>query len=130
MEGSGSESDPAGRLYVRHSEMRYLRYRNMTRPDLSRLPKWLGDKYFLTAAFFVAWMLFFDHNDLILQWKRSRELETLKDARDHYTGQIVETRKQLEEMRSSPIAVERIAREKYLMKKDGEEVFVITPGDR
>ncbi len=102
----------------------------MPMSPLSRIPKWLGDKYLLTAAAFAVWMLFFDHNDVSLQWKRSRELKTLKEARDHYTGQIVETRRQLEEMRSSPIAVERLAREKYLMKKDGEELFVVSPGDR
>ena len=102
----------------------------MTRPVFPRLPVWLTDKYLLSVAFFVVWMLFFDHNDLVLQWKRSRELKTLKEARDHYTGQIVETRRQLEEMRSSPIAVERLARERYLMKKDGEDVFLITPGLR
>jgi cell division protein FtsB len=99
-------------------------------PSFPRIPKWLGDKYLLATASFAVWMLFFDHNDLFLQWNRSQELKTLKEARDHYSGQIVETRRQLEEMRSSPIAVERVAREKYLMKKDGEELFVVSPGDR
>lgn len=102
----------------------------MTMPILSKLPKWLTDKYLLTVAFFAAWMFFFDHNDLIVQWKRNLELKTLNEARDHYRDQIAETRRQLEEMRSSPIALEKVAREKYLMKKDHEELFVITPGDR
>lgn len=107
-----------------------FKHQKMPMPSFARIPKWLGDKYMLTTAFFAVWMLFFDHNDLVLQWKRSKELKTLKEARDHYAGQIVETRIQLEEMRSSPIAVERVAREKYLMKKDGEELFVVSPGDR
>jgi cell division protein FtsB len=102
----------------------------MTKPILSKLPKWLTDKYLLSVAFFVAWMLFFDHNDIVLQWKRTRELKALNEARDHYRDQIAETRRQLEEMRSSPIALEKVAREKYLMKKDNEELFVITTGDR
>ena len=102
----------------------------MNRKNLSRLPRWLTDKYLLTIAFFAAWMLFFDHNDLVLQWKRSRELNALHEARDHYQDQIAETRRQLEDMRYSPIAVERVAREKFLMKKNGEEVFVITRDTR
>ena len=94
---------------------------------LRGFPRWLTDKYLIAGTSFLVWMLFFDHNDIPLQWQRARELNTLKQASRHYSGQIEETRRQLEEMRNSPIALEKVARERYLMKRDREQVFVITP---
>ena len=44
---------------------------------LSRIPSWLSNKYLLSAAFFVVWMLFFDHNDLFVQHSRKAELNDL-----------------------------------------------------
>jgi cell division protein FtsB len=92
---------------------------------LKNIPGWIRNKYLLTSLFFLTWMLFFDHNDLFLQIARSRELSKLNAGRDFYRAQIDSTRIILEGIRNDPSKLETIARERYLMKRDEEQVFVI-----
>ncbi len=108
--------------------MRYLYSRNpMSMSIIHRFPGWLRNKYFLASAFFLTWMLFFDHNDLFTQAARTSELAGLNVSKRYYREQIEKTRKEVENIRINPSALEKIAREKYMMKKDQEEVFVIAP---
>jgi cell division protein DivIC len=90
------------------------------------IPAWLRNKYLLTTILFVCWMLFFDHNDLFTQVARSRELSDLKTGVEYYRKEIHDTRKQLEDYRMDPASMEKIAREKYLMRRDNETVFIIS----
>ncbi|MCE2834344.1 MAG: septum formation initiator family protein [Chitinophagaceae bacterium] len=92
---------------------------------IKNIPGWLRNKYLLTSLFFLAWMIFFDHNDLFLQIERSRELSTLNAGIDFYRAQIDSTRHTLEGIRNDPSRLEKIARERYLMKREEEQVFVI-----
>ena len=92
---------------------------------LSHLPSWLKNKYFLATTFFISWMLFFDHNDLFLQRERANELAELKKTKAYYQLQIDDTRKDVEDIRLNAASLEKIAREKYMMKKDNEELFII-----
>lgn len=80
----------------------------------------------LATAFFICWMLFFDHNDIFLQTSRYRELRELQESKRYYETQIEKTQKEVENIRTNSSSVEKIAREKYLMKKDNEELFIIT----
>jgi cell division protein FtsB len=89
------------------------------------LPKWLTNKYFLSTTFFVVWLLFFDHNDLMLAYKRNQELKDLKAKKALYEEKILETRKELDALRVNTASLEKVAREKYLMKKDNEDLYVI-----
>lgn len=84
------------------------------------------NKYILTLAAFLAWMVFFDREDLSTQWARHRQLVDLERSRDYYRQQIALARSELDSIKRHPAALERIARERYLMKKDAEDLFVIT----
>lgn len=92
---------------------------------LRNIPGWLRNKYFLTSLFFMTWMLFFDHNDIFLQISRSRELSKLNSGMDFYQSQIDSTQNMLEGIKNDPYRLESIARERYLMKRDEEKVFII-----
>lgn len=89
------------------------------------LPPWMTNKYLLATVFFLVWLLFFDHNDLTLQYKRSRELGELKEKAGWYKEKISETRKEVDALRVNASSMEKVAREKYMMKKDNEDLFVI-----
>ena len=89
------------------------------------IPFWLKNKYSLTLLAFVVWLVFFDHNDLFVQIERTNELKQLENGRDYYTEQIREMKKELSELDNDPASLERAARERYLMKKDNEDVFII-----
>ena len=70
-------------------------------------------------------MLFFDKNDYITQYYRTSELEKLQKSRQYYTDQISSEKEQLEQLKSNPATLEKYAREKYFMKRDNEDLFVI-----
>jgi cell division protein DivIC len=94
---------------------------------LAHIPSWLKNKYFLTALVFTAWLLFFDDRDVITTHFRHRhELKQLEESRDYYLSQIKATQEELDQLKSNPATLEKYAREKYLMKKDNEDLFLIS----
>lgn len=74
---------------------------------------------------FVIWLTFFDQNNWIMQFQNKMDLWELEDEREYYQVEIERTKKDLKELTSDMNNLERFAREKYLMKKDNEEVFVL-----
>lgn len=89
------------------------------------VPRWITNKYFLATAFFLVWLLFFDHNDLFMGYKRSSELKELKASKAYYEERIRETREELDALRVNSTSLEKVAREKYLMKRDNEDLYII-----
>ena len=93
---------------------------------LSFIPKFLKSKYLISFTIFCVVVLFLDKNDLFTQLDRRQELRELQQSKEHYTSQITSERKELEALKSNPSTLEKYAREKYLMKRDNEEIFLIT----
>lgn len=92
---------------------------------MRHLKRIIANKYLLTLVAFVIWMFFFDRNDVPTQINRIQELNDLENAETSMTRQISDTRKELESLKSSPEMLEKYAREKYLMKKPNEDLFVV-----
>lgn len=84
------------------------------------------NKYLITGIAFAVWMLFFDRNDVILQLKRVHELNKLQESEKVMTEKIADTKHELELLKTNPETLEKYAREKYLMKKDNEDLFIVT----
>ncbi|MGQ0739096.1 MAG: FtsB family cell division protein [Bacteroidota bacterium] len=97
----------------------------LLRRGLGRLPAWLRSKYFISFAAFCAVMFFLDKNDVFTQWDRTRELKNLRQSKEYYTTRIAAELKELEALKHNPTTLEKYAREKYLMKRDNEELFII-----
>lgn len=91
---------------------------------MQQIPPVLKNKYLLAAAGFALWMLFFDRNDLFTQLNRYQKLRDLKNSSQYYSQKIEAAKNELERRKTDPTAFERIAREKYYMKKDREDLFV------
>jgi cell division protein FtsB len=70
-------------------------------------------------------MLFIDSNDLITQFKLKRKLSVLEAEKEYYQEKVQEVRQEREELFSNPELLEKFAREKYLMKKPGEDLYVV-----
>jgi cell division protein DivIC len=88
--------------------------------------KIVKNKYLLTALGFTIWILFFDARDFITSHFRERgELMKLEQSKKYYEQQITATKEELQQLRSNPALLEKYAREKYLMKKDNEDLFLI-----
>ena len=92
---------------------------------VSTIPAWLKSKYLITGTAFVIWMLFFDRNDVSLQLKRINELNKLQQSEENMSRQIANTKKELELLKTNPSTLEKYAREKYMMKKDNEDLYII-----
>jgi len=86
---------------------------------------WLKNKYVITVVAFAVWMVFFDRNDLISQYSYRQQLEKLEEDKDYYFEEIELNKKNTHELMSNPDNLEKFAREKYLMKKENEEIFLI-----
>jgi cell division protein DivIC len=93
---------------------------------LTRIPSWLKNKYLLTAFGFVLWMLFFDDRDFITtHFRHTDELKKLELSKKYYQQQIATTKTELDRLKSNPATIEKYAREKYLMKRDDEDIFLV-----
>ena|SRR6185437_1914401 len=83
-------------------------------------------KYLITGIAFAIWMMFFDRNDIPLQLNRMRELNKLRQSEKNMTLLINDTRKESELLKTNPETLEKYARERYLMKKDNEDLYIVT----
>jgi cell division protein FtsB len=92
---------------------------------MKRLLDLFKNKFFLVALAFVIWMVFFDKNDLLSQYEYRQQVNKLKQERNFYQKETARVNKDLDELTSNPQKLEKFAREKYLMKKENEDVFVI-----
>ena len=88
------------------------------------VPPFVRSFYFLSAAAFAAWMVFFDSNDFVTQLQRRRKLAELEEERDYYKAKIGEVEKERDALLNNPDLLEKFARERYLMKRPRETVFV------
>ena len=91
------------------------------------IPSFLRNKYALSSIAFVAWMLFFDRNDVFTQMERRGELNELKQSKAYFEKQIAENRKFSKDLQFNASAIEKYAREHYMMKRDNEDLFIIQP---
>lgn len=92
---------------------------------MNRLLNLLKNKYFVASVAFLIWMLFFDRNDMIAQFDYRNDVLKLKNEKEFYVKEIAQVEKNLTELTTDQLKLEKFAREKYLMKKDNEDVFVI-----
>jgi cell division protein DivIC len=93
---------------------------------LDKIPSWLKNKYAVTALCFAVWVLFIDDRDFITtHFRHVHELHKLEARKVYYEDQIRIVSKELAQLKSNPATLEKYAREKYLMKRDNEDLFVV-----
>jgi cell division protein FtsB len=92
---------------------------------LQKLPKFTRNFYFLFGFLFLVWMTFFDSNDLYSQYKLHKKVKLLKSEKAYYENNIEQIRNDRAELLTNPELLEKFARERYLMKKKSEDLFVI-----
>jgi cell division protein FtsB len=85
--------------------------------------------YIIIGVVFLAWLTFFDSNDLYTQLKQTAKLKGLEDEKEFYVEKIAEVKTDREELLSDDELLEKFARENYLMKKPQEDIYVIVASD-
>ena len=75
-------------------------------------------------AVFALWMLFIDSNSLLIHRELNEDISDLEDEKEYYKNEIEKDNKAINEL-STDEGVEKLAREKYYMKKDNEDIYII-----
>ncbi len=87
-------------------------------------------KFKIITLVFLVWMTFFDKNNFIDQYHLRAQYQSIVDERDYYVTQIEQAKKEREQLFTNSDALEKFAREKYHMKKDDEEVFIMVQPEK
>ena len=96
-------------------------------PSLQKILAAFRNKYLLTFAVFVVWMVFFDNHNILDRLSNYRDIYKMKQQKEYYQQKIKSDKARLDELRSNAANLEKFAREQYLMKRADEEIFVILP---
>lgn len=81
----------------------------------------------LTLAGFGVWMLFLDRNDWMSQQDAKAKLQGLQENIQYLNREIEVMDSQRIARLNNPEALEKFARERYRMKRDGEDLYVLQP---
>jgi cell division protein DivIC len=92
---------------------------------LKKVIKLVRNKYLVALSVFLLWVLFFDSRDMFSQLEKRAELNNLLESKRFYEAEIAAAKKQLADIQNNAAALEKIAREKYKMKKSNEDLFLV-----
>ena len=90
-----------------------------------KLPAPFRNFYVVTAIVFLLWMLLLDSNNLISRFQLSSKLSSLENEKEYYQEKIKDVEKDRDELFGDRESLEKFAREKYLMKKESEDIYII-----
>lgn len=91
------------------------------------IPKILKNKYGIILLLFAVWMLLFDENNFFRQIKITREYNKVKKEMNFFEQEIKANTQGVKRLSDDPALLEKLARERYMMKKDNEDVYLIIP---
>lgn len=86
--------------------------------------KFISNKYIWVLLFFAAWMIFLDNYSYFEHRILDNQIDELEDNKEYYQEEIKKDEQQIKQLRN-PEQVEKYAREKYYMKKDSEDIYII-----
>lgn len=84
----------------------------------------LKNPYVLLLLGFAVWMLFFDANSWFIHHELNTDIKELEDEKEYYKKEIAKDKKAIKAL-STEEGLEKLAREKYYMKKADEEIYII-----
>lgn len=87
-------------------------------------------KYGSIIVIGVAMVGFVGENSLLTLFRNKLYINELNDEISKYNTLTENARRQIKELDHNPRAIERIARERYFMKQDDEDIFVLSDDDR
>lgn len=85
----------------------------------------LKNKYLLVFVFAVVWLSFLDTYNLRGQYKVAAQIDQLQKDLIHYKRATAQIDREREQLSSKMDELEKVAREKYLMSKKNEDIFII-----
>ncbi|MDO8316532.1 MAG: septum formation initiator family protein [Flavobacterium sp.] len=86
--------------------------------------KFLSNKYVWVLLFFCTWMIFLDNYSYFDHRILDQQIEDLEDNATYYKEEIKKDQENIKQLKNSE-QIEKYAREKYYMKKDSEDIYII-----
>jgi len=93
---------------------------------MGRLFSLIRNKYLIAGVAFLVWMIFFDRYDFATQYHYLQEKSKLEKEKAFYGMENQKIEQAIKDVQYNPNEIQRIAREKYRMKKENEDIYVIT----
>ncbi|MCF8257797.1 MAG: septum formation initiator family protein [Flavobacteriales bacterium] len=87
---------------------------------------YVRNKFIFTGLLFLLWIGFIDDNNIVAQVKSRLKLAEVKREREFYLQETLQSSEDLKLLQNDRALLEKFAREKYLMKKENEEIFIFT----
>ncbi len=97
-------------------------FKNLT--DTYPILKILGNRYVIVLVFFTIWMLFLDNTSYMEHSVLNKQLNELEDNKKYYQDEIKKDEENIKLLKN-PDQIEKYAREKYYMKRDSEDIYII-----
>lgn len=86
------------------------------------------NRYLLIFMLFLVWMIFFDTNSFFIHDELNKDIDALEENKGFYLNEIKKDKAFIEKMKDSN-EMERYAREKYYLKKENEDIYIIEHED-
>ncbi len=96
-----------------------------------RQKKWvrfISNKYVLILILFIIWMIFFDANSYLIHHELDNDINALENNAEFYQKEIDHDKEFIKKMEDSN-EMEKFAREKYYLKKENEDIYIIENED-
>ena len=87
-------------------------------------------KYAVVCLFGVLIVGFLDENSVMSHMKNRQRISELEEEIEKYNADFRRDQAQIRQLDRDPKAMEKIARERYFMKADDEDIFVLSDDDR
>lgn len=95
------------------------------RTFIKNIRHYLLNKYTFVLLIFFVYLTFFDDHNLIKRYKTSQEIKKLESEYQFYQDEIKKNKENIHKLRDDSVFLEKYAREKYYMKKNNEDVFIL-----
>jgi cell division protein DivIC len=95
-----------------------------TNKNITKLLSLLKKPFVLILLLFTIWMLFFDANSYLIHRELNKEINELEKEKNYYIREMEADKKIIKQL-STDDGIEKLAREKYYMKKENEDIYII-----
>ena len=92
---------------------------------IDKIPNYLKNKYLIAVVLFIVWITFFDNFNIIKQSKIKKNINQLEKNKKFYIQEITKDSSEYYDLLNDAEKREKFAREKFLMKKEDEDVYII-----
>lgn len=90
--------------------------------------RYIGNKYSFIIILFLVWMIFFDANSYLIHRELDNDINALEDNAEFYQKEIEQDKSFIKKMEDND-EMEKFAREKYYLKKENEDIYIIENED-